>query len=77
MSHAHTTSDVGPSARGTVFPFGGGRKELMLIIKLTPEANYGNLVQLLDETLINQVGRYALEDISEGEVTQVKALARK
>lgn len=77
MSHAHTTSDVRPSARGTVFPFGGGRKELMLLIKLTPEANYGNLVQLLDETLINQVGRYALEDLSEGEIAQVKDLARK
>ena len=54
----------------------GGRKELMLLIKLSPEASYGNMVQLLDEALINQIGRYALEDLSEGERTQVMALAR-
>jgi hypothetical protein len=42
----------------------GGRKELMLIIKASPAARYKNVVNLLDETLINQVGRYALVDIS-------------
>jgi hypothetical protein len=30
---------------------------------------------LLDETLINRVGRYALEDLSEGEDAQIRALA--
>lgn len=40
--------------------FKGGRKELMLLIKPSPEASYGNVVSLLDETLINAVTRYAL-----------------
>jgi biopolymer transport protein ExbD len=41
----------------------GGRKELMLLIKPSAEASYGNLVSLLDETLINQVSKYALVDL--------------
>ena len=45
----------------------GGRKELMLLIKPFPEANYKNIVALLDETLINRVGRYAMMDITSGE----------
>jgi biopolymer transport protein ExbD len=42
----------------------GGRKELMLLIKPSPEASYGNVVRLLDETLINAVTRYALVDLT-------------
>ncbi|HEY4288845.1 MAG TPA: biopolymer transporter ExbD [Puia sp.] len=38
----------------------GGRKELVLMIKPSAEASYGNVVRLLDETTINAVGRYAL-----------------
>ena len=41
----------------------GGRKELMLLIKPSVDASYGNLVSLLDETLINQVSKYALVDL--------------
>src|SRR5580692_3895070 len=49
----------------------GGRKELMLLIKPSPDASYKNVVNLLDETLINQVGRYALVDISEEEMKRL------
>ena len=38
----------------------GGRKEMMLLIKPASEASYGNVVSLLNETLINNVSRYAL-----------------
>jgi len=41
----------------------GGRKELMLLIKPSAEASYGNMVSLLDETLINLVSKYALVDL--------------
>jgi len=45
----------------------GGRKELMLLIKPSPEATYGNLVSLLDETQINAVSRYAIVDLTKEE----------
>jgi len=44
--------------------FKGGRKEMMLLIKSSPEGSYKNVVSLLDETLINQVSRYALIDLT-------------
>jgi hypothetical protein len=47
----------------------GGRKELMLLIKPSPEASYGNIVSLLDETLINNVKRYALVPLPPDEKT--------
>jgi hypothetical protein len=42
----------------------GGRKEMMLLFKPTPEASYKNVIALLDEALINQVKRYAFEDLT-------------
>jgi hypothetical protein len=42
----------------------GGRKEMMLLLKPSPGSSYKNVVNLLDETLINQVKRYALVDLS-------------
>ncbi|HMI59363.1 MAG TPA: biopolymer transporter ExbD [Puia sp.] len=42
----------------------GGRKELMLLIKPSPEASYGNVVRLLDESTINDVKRYALMNLT-------------
>ena len=53
----------------------GGRKEMMLLIKPTPESSYKNVVQLLDETLINGVSRYAIEDLSSGEIAKLRTLA--
>ena len=45
----------------------GGRKEMVLLIKPSPEASYGNVVSLLDETLINAVSRYAIVDLTNEE----------
>ncbi len=50
----------------------GGRKELMLLIKPSPEASYGNVVSLLDETTINMVTRYALVDLTPEEKIAAK-----
>jgi biopolymer transport protein ExbD len=39
-----------------------GREGLMLLIKSTKEARYGNVIDLLDETLINNVKKHAIID---------------
>jgi len=55
----------------------GGRKEMMLLIKPSPESNYQNVVGLLDEVLINDVKRYALMDLPREEQTAVTTLAAR
>ena len=50
----------------------GGRKEMMVLIKASSDASYENLVSLLDEMLINQVGKYAIVDISKEEKNLLK-----
>jgi hypothetical protein len=50
----------------------GGRKEMMLLIKPSVEASYENVVSLLDETLINKVGKYAIVDITGDEKKLMK-----
>lgn len=50
----------------------GGRKEMMLLLKPSPEASYKNVIHLLDERLINQVKRYAIVDITVEETKEVK-----
>ncbi|HEY6899353.1 MAG TPA: biopolymer transporter ExbD [Puia sp.] len=45
----------------------GGRNEMTLIIKPSADATYGNVVSLLDETLINQIKKYALVDLPKDE----------
>jgi biopolymer transport protein ExbD len=54
----------------------GNRKELMLMIKPSPESNYENVVNALDEALINDVKRYAIVDITpeEKDVAVAKSL---
>lgn len=44
-----------------------GRKEIMVLIKPSADACYENVISLLDEMLINKVGRYAIIDITEAE----------
>lgn len=44
-----------------------GRKGLMLLIKASSEASYSNIIDLLDETTINNVGKYALLKLEEKE----------
>jgi biopolymer transport protein ExbD len=45
----------------------GNRKELVLMIKPTPESNYQNLVNVIDEVLINDVKHYAVMDVTDYE----------
>jgi biopolymer transport protein ExbD len=45
----------------------GGRKEMMVLIKATPDANYENVVKLLDEMTIDQVKRYSLIEMTDNE----------
>lgn len=47
-------------------------KDLVVVIKPTDEANYKDVVDILDEMLINDVKRYALVDISDVEAQLVK-----
>jgi biopolymer transport protein ExbD len=42
----------------------GGRKELMLLVKASPNASYRNIVDLLDEMRINLISKYALMDLT-------------
>ena len=53
----------------------GKRKDLVLMIKPTPESNYQQLINVLDEVLINEVTRYAVMDITpeENEVAVTKS----
>lgn len=50
-----------------------GRNEMVLIIKPTNRASFKNTVNLLDESSINQVTKYYLDEISEAD----KALLEK
>lgn len=50
----------------------GGRKELMLLIKPSADANCQNVVSLLDEAVINAVSKYAILDIDEDEKKLLK-----
>lgn len=45
----------------------GGKKEMMVLIKPSADASYENVVAILDEMLINNVGRYAIVDLTEDE----------
>lgn len=47
--------------------FKGGRKELTVLIKAGPEASFQNIISLLDEMHISDVGKYAFVDLSEEE----------
>lgn len=51
----------------------GGKKEMMVIIKPSTTASYKSIVDMLDEMLINGVGRYALTDITADEKTILNA----
>ena len=43
------------------------KKDLFIIIKATNNANYGNIINLLDEMVINDVGSYAFVDLTNEE----------
>lgn len=53
----------------------GGRKEMMLLLKPSPESDYQNVIGLLDEVLINDVKHYALLDLQATEQAAVTTMA--
>jgi biopolymer transport protein ExbD len=57
----------------------GNRNELVVMVKPTPEANYQNVVNVLDEFLINEVTRYAIMDITpeEKDIALAKSSAQQ
>jgi biopolymer transport protein ExbD len=48
-------------------------EDMVVVIKPSPEATYKNTVDMLDEMTINDVKRFALVDIAEGEEQLIKA----
>jgi biopolymer transport protein ExbD len=50
----------------------GGAKEMMVLIKPSAAASYENVVSLLDEMIINQIGKYAIVDINDAETKLIK-----
>jgi len=49
-----------------------GDNKLMVLIKATNDANYKNVVDIMDEMLINRVDRYAMVDITDEEKALLK-----
>jgi biopolymer transport protein ExbD len=45
---------------------------LIVVIKATDDANYRNMIDILDEMLICNIGRYAIVDISDVELDMLK-----
>ena len=50
----------------------GNEKGLVCIIKLSENANYKNMVDVLDEMVICDVATYAIQDITEEEIDALK-----
>jgi hypothetical protein len=51
----------------------GGRKEMNVLIKATPEASFENIVGLLDEMAIYQVAKYSMIELTGSEKQFLKA----
>ena len=49
----------------------GKRNDLVFIFKPTAESNYGNVIDIMDDILINDVRRYMLMDITQEEKTAI------
>lgn len=50
----------------------GDKKALIVLIKADDQSNYKNLVDILDEMSICNIGRYAIVDITPSEVEMIK-----
>jgi hypothetical protein len=48
------------------------KRELIVLIKPGKESSYQNIVSALDEMLINTVAKYAIVDLTKGEVDFLK-----
>ena len=49
----------------------GNPKETVVLIKPTKDANYKNVVDVLDEMQISQISRYVLMDANKNEVASL------
>jgi biopolymer transport protein ExbD len=52
----------------------GYKEALIVVIKASDKSRYNNLVDILDEMLICNIGRYAVVDITEPEVEMLKTV---
>lgn len=50
-----------------------GKKNLMLLIKPTDKTHYSEVIDMLDEVLINNVRKYAIVELSQGEKTYLQS----
>ncbi len=52
----------------------GYEKGLIVVIKATDKSNYKNMIDILDEMLICNIGRYAIVDITDVELEMLKGV---
>ena len=64
---------LGKIIRDKQASLGGNKEALMLLIKPSAQSSYKNVIDALDETMINDLGRYAIVDPSEQEIAYVNA----
>jgi biopolymer transport protein ExbD len=63
--------------RANVAAIKNEKEGLIVVIKADDKAKYRNLVDILDEMLICNIGRYAIVDISDVERELIKTAAVK
>lgn len=60
--------------KGYISGIRGYKDALIVVIKASDKSRYNNLVDILDEMLICNIGRYAVVDITEPEVAMLKTV---
>jgi biopolymer transport protein ExbD len=60
--------------RGHASRIKGDEKALIVVIKATDKSNYKNMIDILDEMLICNIGRYAIVDITPPEIDMLKTV---
>lgn len=60
--------------RGHTSRIKGYEKALIVVIKATDKSNYKNMIDILDEMLICNIGRYAIVDITPPELEMLKTV---
>lgn len=60
--------------RGHANRIKGYEKALIVVIKATDKSNYKNMIDILDEMLICNIGRYAIVDITPPELEMLKTV---
>jgi biopolymer transport protein ExbD len=69
----YSETEIGNLIRQKQLALGTERNDLMVIMKAAKNANYKNVVDILDEMLINGVKRYAIAELGEGEAAFLDA----